>query len=143
MAHEFNLFEGYDKARGCGIYDIEALSKRVVAMASGPSEISILEGVVSHLLPVDTSIVLRCRPSILEERLRDRNYSPEKIRENMEAEALNEISVESHERVETYEVDTTSQDISEVADAIELIIEGRGSRYRKRLDFMEEVIDWY
>ena len=72
-------------------------------------EILILEGHFSHHF-ADWSIVLRLLPSELEARLEARGYSAEKIRENLEAEALDVILVEAVEicsRVD--EIDTTGR----------------------------------
>ncbi|MFA5614406.1 MAG: adenylate kinase family protein, partial [Methanoculleus sp.] len=48
----------------------------------------IVEGHLAHYLPCDRVVVLRCRPYALRQRLSTRNYSPAKVRENVEAEAL-------------------------------------------------------
>ncbi len=145
LAHGLGLFKGYDEARKCWLYDLEAISEHVAAIKVEESSdrATILEGLVSHLLPVDLIIVLRCRPSILEGRLRAKGYDKEKIRENLEAEALNILSQESHDEGEAYEIDTTYMNIEEVADSVEHIIRGDGAKYRKRLDFLEDVMSWY
>jgi adenylate kinase len=86
-----------------------------------------IEGHLVHLLPCDAIIVLRCRPDVLEERLLTRNYSPEKIRENVEAEALDVILIETLELFETrqvYELDTTDKCVRECCDMIERFFRG-------------------
>ncbi|MBR6447047.1 MAG: adenylate kinase family protein, partial [Methanomicrobium sp.] len=53
----------------------------------------IVEGHITHLLPSDRVIVLRCRPDVLEDRLRKRGYSAAKVKENVLAEALDTILI--------------------------------------------------
>jgi adenylate kinase len=86
-----------------------------------------VEGQLAHLLPCDKVVILRCRPDVLEKRLTLRDYAPEKIRENVEAEALDVILIETleeHHGSQIYELDTTDKDIRECADLIERFIKG-------------------
>ena len=86
---------------------MDGLAEHLTEMDSG--EISILEGHYSHHF-APWSIVLRLSPRELEPRLENRGYLPEKIRENLEAEALDVILVEAVElsdRVD--EIDTTGR----------------------------------
>jgi len=53
-----------------------------------PPKSAIIDGHLSHLLPVDAIIVLRCHPDILRNRLEERGYSLEKIQANVEVELL-------------------------------------------------------
>ena len=81
-----------------------------------------VEGHFAHLLPCDRIVVLRCRPDELEQRLANRSYHEEKIRENMDAEALDVCLVET---VEAYspekilELDSTGREPAWCADQIE------------------------
>ena len=86
-----------------------------------------IEGHIAHLLPNTKTVILRCRPDVLRERLSRRTYSPEKIEENCEAEALDVILVETLEEQDpssVLEIDTTEMSISEVADKIEGFAKG-------------------
>jgi adenylate kinase len=88
----------------------------------------IVEGHLAHYLPCDRIVVLRCRPDVLAKRLRNRGYSAEKVRENVEAEALDIILQETVDRFrkdQIYEIDGTSCGVKEMADRVEQIIEGR------------------
>jgi adenylate kinase len=90
----------------------------------------LVEGHLAHLLPCDRIVVLRCRPDVLARRLGKRGYSGEKIRENVEAEALDIILQETIDRFsedQIYEIDSTFCRIDEMADRVELIIEGKGA----------------
>ena len=65
-------------------------------------------------------IVLRLNPNILQNRLLRRNYSEEKIHENLEAEALGVCSVEAYEHhgENVNEIDTTDSDVQEVLNLV-------------------------
>ena len=84
-------------------------------------------------------IVLRLHPSLLRPRLKARGYSEAKIRENLEAEALDVILVEAVEmcrRVD--EIDTTGKSAAEVAGMIREIVEGRLRLTPGQVDWLEE-----
>jgi len=86
----------------------------------------IVEGHLAHLLPCDRVVVLRCRPDVLAARLASRNYPEEKIAENVEAEALDVILIETleeHPGEHVLEVDATALSVSAVADRIEQFIQ--------------------
>lgn len=84
-----------------------------------------VEGHLAHLLPCDLVIILRCRPDILKSRLVQRGYPGEKIRENIDAEALDVVLVEAleiHPPGHILEVDTTSAGIPTCVEQIEQFI---------------------
>lgn len=85
-----------------------------------------IEGHLSHKLDLDYCIVLRTRPDILEERLNQRDYSKEKIDENVEAEAMDLILSEASQKdVPIYEIDTTENSVEETVNEIEEAVENR------------------
>ncbi|MEN6512910.1 adenylate kinase family protein [Methanoculleus sp.] len=87
----------------------------------------IVEGHLAHLLSCDRVVVLRCRPDLLRERLAPRNYPREKVAENVEAEALDVILIETlegHPDEHVLELDTTDLSTGECADRIEQFIRG-------------------
>lgn len=130
---------GTDPVRGCLEADMDGLAERLAEMET--EEISILEGHFSHHF-AQWSIVLRLSPQELETRLKERGYSPEKIRENLEAEALDVILVEAVEycsRVD--EIDTTGRDPQEVADLVVDIIEGKRAMPPGQVDWMDEFFE--
>ena len=86
-----------------------------------------VEGHFAHLLPCDRVVVLRCRPDELGKRLKKRKYHPTKIRENVEAEALDCILVETVEEynpLHILEIDSTGRDPVWCADRIEQFTKG-------------------
>jgi adenylate kinase len=121
--------------------DVEKLS-RALEETEGTT---IVEGHLAHLLPNGICIVLRCHPDVMRERLANRGYTEEKLRENMEAEAIDLILAEAVELCDrVFEVDTTELALAEVADAIESIIKGEGDCFSPgNVDWSQAVLDWY
>ena len=56
--------------------------------SSPPGELLLIDGHLSHDLPVDAVVVLRCRPQELRLRLQQRDWSEQKVEENVEYELL-------------------------------------------------------
>ena len=132
-----------DTERGSLEVDPEELDKAVSSTL--PSGDALLIGHLSHLLTVDLIIILRCRPSVLAERLRSRGWSEDKIWENMEAEACDVILGESVEMGgEVVELDTTSLDPSQAVAAVEEILAGEREKYAiGHVDWSDEVMGWF
>ncbi len=127
---------GQDPERGCLEADMDALAGHLKFLDC--KETVILEGHFSHHF-ADWAIVLRLSPAALRTRLEGRGYSQSKIRENLEAEALDVILVEAVEmcrRVD--EIDTTGRSAAEVAAMIENIIQGRLHLPPGQADWLEE-----
>lgn len=139
LAESVGAMEEYDSERETWEVDLETLERSI------PSEDPlILTGHLSHLLPVDLAIVLRCHPDVLRERLRERGWKPSKIRENVEAEALGVITQEALERVETFEIDTTAASPEKVVEAVLLITSGSGREYKAgKVDWSEVILSWF
>jgi adenylate kinase len=81
---------GYDGEDQAEVIDVAALARR---MPEGDRVL--LEGHLSHFLPVDVAWVVRCDPDVLRTRLEARGYAPAKVAENLEAEALDLILSEA------------------------------------------------
>ena len=78
-----------------------------------------IDGHLSHHLPVDAIVVLRCRPEVLSERMRGRGWPQEKINDNAEWEMLGGPWVELDENTPPIlEVDTTIAAAAVVAKEI-------------------------
>ena len=105
----------------------------------------LIEGHLSHLLGVDLAIVLRCSPKLLKERLLSRGYSDEKVRENIEAEAVDVILIEALESVDKVcEINATDLSPKAVADAVSEILAGESEKYPVgHVDWSQEVLDWF
>jgi len=126
---------GYDEEAESRIVDVEKIELK--------GEPEIVVGHLAHELDVDAVIVLRADPSIIEERLRARGYSEQKVKENAEAEAIDVITIESLESgKKVYEIDGSVMSINEIADCVEEIIEGRGERFRPgAIDFSSYILE--
>jgi len=143
LIREHGLHEGVDEERGSLEVDADVLADRVPALL--PAGEVLLIGHLSHLVPSELVIVLRCRPSVLEKRLMGRGWADAKVRENMEAEALDVILVEAVESErETVEIDTTEMSKDQVADAVEDVLAGEREKYAVgNIDWSQEVLGWY
>jgi adenylate kinase len=93
-----------------------------------------VEGHLAHKLKLDYCIVLRTSPDVLEERLGERDYSEEKIMENVEAEKMDLILSEAVQNHKVYEIDTTEREASDVAEEVEKAVEEGRER--------TGVVDW-
>ncbi len=81
-------------------------------------------------------IVLRTRPDELKKRLKERGYKPKKIKENIEAEALDYCTQKAEENFKAvYEIDTTSKTPKETFDTALKII--YGTSQGDKVDFSE------
>jgi adenylate kinase len=132
---------GLDPDRGCLEADMDGLERRLEEMDADADEITIIEGHISHYFS-NFAIVLRLDPKELKKRLEARGYSKKKVRENLEAEALDVILVEAVEycgRVD--EIDTTNRSPAEVADLVERIIRGEARQLPGQVSWLEEFID--
>ena len=132
---------GRDDARGSDEVDIDLLRTKLRV----PAKLAFLKGHYSHLMPVNIAVVLRCRPSILRERLARRGWAPAKMQENVEAEAIDAITQEAVARLPVvFEVDTTALTVKEAADAILQILQGKTMGHEPgRIDWSDEVLSWY
>jgi adenylate kinase len=140
---EHGLLGRLDRKRGTREVDIQVLDEALAGERMSADVI--LVGHLAHSLSVDSIIVLRCRPSVLAGRLGSRGYPERKVKENVEAEALDVILVEAVETgTEVLEVDTTDMSIARAADAVEEILAGEREKYEVgHIDWSEEVLDWY
>jgi len=136
LVRDEGLSLGTDPERGCLIADVNALAERVEELApEGDDEIVILEGHFSHQLASE-AIVLRTKPSVLRERLARRGYPEKKVRENLEAEALDVILVEAAEWCDRVsEIDATGRSPQEVAELVIGIL-------RRKIAMHPGEIDW-
>lgn len=141
IARRDGFIVGRDMARQTDEVDVEALRKNLRV----PAKIGFVRSHYSHLMDVNLAVVLRCRPSVLRRRLEARGWPSAKVRENLEAEAIDLITQEAVERLPlVYEVDTTSSTPEETAEAILGILQGRTKGHEPgSVDWSEEVLSWY
>lgn len=108
--------------------DVEAVEEEL------PEEYWI-EGHLVHKLDLDYCIILRTRPDILENRLNQRGYSESKVKENVEAEAMDLILSEASERnFSVYEIDTSEKNVELTAKEIREAVSERKEK--------SGIVDW-
>ncbi len=146
-----NYNTGVDEGRGSAEVDIEAMVRDIsegkISLPEETGKHTIIEGHLSHHLITDTIIILRTSTMELERRLRKRSYSNEKIRENMEAEAMGVISLEALEtECPMYEIDMTNVSPEEGAAICRRIILNPPAPLTEPaelIDYTGEILEWY
>jgi adenylate kinase len=83
-----------------------------------PENITIIDGHLSHLLPCDHTIILRCKPDVLENRLVKRGYAKGKIQGNVEWELIGSAWNDNEDRDGWLELDTTELTENELKERI-------------------------
>src|SRR2546426_8796881 len=141
FAEEHKLITGFYAARGTKEVDVEALDKEIRV----PAKLGFLVAHYSHRMSVNLAIVLRCHPKVLADRLRARGWAEAKVRENVEAEAIDAITQEAVARLPfVYEIDTTSTTPEAVAGGILEILPGEvAGREGGHLGWSDEGPSWY
>ncbi|MBN1859981.1 MAG: adenylate kinase family protein [Candidatus Thermoplasmatota archaeon] len=142
LAKETSCISGVDKKRKSQLIDVRKLNRWIEK--NFPTEsLMFFEGHISHLLQaMDKVIVLRCHPKNLEKRLMKKRWSRKKIKENVDAEALDIIlceTVECHSAQDVFEIDTTNKTVDEVAGAVRDIV---NHKFRPAKAYSIGQIDW-
>lgn len=132
-------------ADGTRIADMRMVRREFGRVLKATSDPMVVEGLLAHLLQrryLTHVVVLRTHPKVLEQRLRARGYNAAKIRENVEAEALDIIlweAVSAHGIDKVYEIDMTEL---EAAGAVKLFLdalEGKVSLRPGRISWLKEI----
>jgi len=138
LAEELDCIEEADPEDGARPIDVEdLLIKLESAWKEDPKETTIIDGHLSHLLPVDSVVILRCRPAELQERLIERSYSIQKIADNVDWEILGGPWVENGDLLPTIEFDTSSEDAESI---VTTIMEWIADDFKPRIPL--NPIDW-
>ncbi|NHJ86717.1 MAG: AAA family ATPase [Asgard group archaeon] len=123
------LYFGYDHTRESVIIDDEFLVQHLRSLLLDFSGILFIEGHTTELVPkeyVDSIVVLRCNPGVLRTRLTlSRDYSKEKIEENVQAEIMDVCLLAVQEQftnLPIYEIDTTKFEPIDIANQVLKII---------------------
>ena len=130
---QYNLYDDEDKKRDTKIINEEKINIFFSKYLDNTiiSKPIIIESHYADIIekPCELAIILRCHPQILEKRLQSRDYSPEKIRENVQAELLGDSTshmLEKEDLVEKgaiFEIDSSYLTIEEAAIKIAEIIQ--------------------
>jgi adenylate kinase len=128
----------WDEKRKTRVIDPKDL-KKVVKIITKHGGDYVIEGHLSHLVKSDVVIVLRCNPVELKKRLKKRKWSKNKIKENIMAEILDEVTIEALQNNKSvFEIDTSNRDERKTANLIMKILK-KTSGYRK---YIPGYIDW-
>jgi adenylate kinase len=147
IACEKNFIIKKDEKRNSNIVDIKKFDNFINKNYSD-KKLVFIEGHLSHLLSsIDKIIILRCHPEKLRKNLVNRNWSKEKINENVEAEILDIILCECLEIVSEkniFEIDVTNKTVDAVSKEILEIISNKFKNMKKykigKIDWSEEIM---
>jgi len=145
FAIDNDLVLGEDPDKLYKVIDIDGLNECLNEEIDQRSNcILIVEGHLSHLCEgADKMIVLRLNPSILKNRLEERDYAESKIQENLEAESLAVCSAEAYEIYgdKTNEIDASDKSVEEIRDLIIAIASDKVDCPVGSIDFMEWLLE--
>jgi len=104
-----------------------------------------VEGHLSHYLKCACAFVLRCHPDVLYSRLRERGWRKDKIIENVRAEVLDVVLIETLENVRNvYEIDVTHIAAPECARIVlDTIREGNEGLRAGRISWSSDIERWF
>ena len=119
LAEMFDCIGDTDPSDGARPIDLDVLRSILDDKWSvSPEETTLIDGHISHLLPVDCAIILRCKPADLQVRLLDRRYRDGKISQNVDWEILGGAWNEIDELVPVIEFDTSSDSADSIVESI-------------------------
>ena len=140
LAEKYGFIGKMDNDDGARPIDIDGLSQLLEEKWKlPPARNTFIDGHLSHLLPVDAIVILRCNPEILSQRNKARGWSEAKIKENEEWELLGGAWSEHDEwkGVPCLELNSTARDVEALFEEIEHWL-----RDGFKPDGPEEEIDW-
>ena len=124
LARDAGLLTERDEARGSFVVDVDALAERLNAEVA-EARVVVAEGHFAHEMDADLVVLLRCDPLVLVERLRARGWSEAKVRENVEAEALDVLAQDVLDAgLPAVELDVTGLGVDDAARKVWAIVEG-------------------
>ena len=137
---ENGLLEDLDGPRDTYNVDIKKLKKKLAHVTS-----DFCDGHLSHFLDCDMIVVIRCNPSILYERLKERGYSGSKILENVQAEVLDVILCESVDTGKTViELDNTDANTNTIISQLEDAVANDPGKYAPgTVNWGGEMVKWF
>ena len=147
IAVKKGFIEGIDEKRNSKILDIARLNE-YFSKKYATEDLVFIEGHATHFLNVAEKVVLlRCHPRQLKKRLKKRGWNKEKIKENVEAEALDVILCEAVEYFSEnciFEIDTSDKTVESVVESIVEIVKNDFEPIKKynmgKIDWSEEIL---
>jgi len=134
LIREAGLWSERDDGRDSLVADLDAVQEAIGDWSG------VAESHLAHHLDADRVVVLRCRPDVLADRLRERGADEAKATENAESEALDVIlseAVDRHGLDHVYEIDTTDRPPADVATDIEAVVSGDRAPSAGDVDFTD------
>jgi len=130
-----------DKDEYMDSYNVD-VEKMIEFYKKEAPEHEIVEGHLSHHLGIEPVIILRCSPKELEKRASTKDWPDHKLKENVEAEAMDVVLIDAMDNnKEVYEIDTTNLDPKEVKNSIIEILNGKTEKYTHgKIDWTEEFL---
>ena len=132
------------KKKGYKIVDLPALCLKLNDIIYKANEEDILvEGHLSHFCDgADLVVVLRTHPNVLQNRLHKKGFNKDKIRENLEAEALDICAFEAFQKYgdKANEIDTSCKNPHEIVDLIKLIVKDKKHFPVGEVDFSDYLL---
>tara|TARA_B100000925_G_scaffold266335_1_gene226100 strand:- start:3031 stop:3540 length:510 start_codon:yes stop_codon:yes gene_type:complete len=133
LAEKHELLGEFDEKEQAKEIDIEKLGQ-TLGRINGPL---IVDGHLSHYLQVDAIVILRCKPSILRERLQQRGYPEWKIESNVEWEIIGS-SWSDIEKENVAEFETSSSEPHMVWSSIQDWINAGHPTRKPFIDWMND-----
>jgi adenylate kinase len=140
LADESGCIKAEDKARKTGVINEDCLVDVLVELTEDKKKRFVIEGHYIDLVPsssVQWIFLLRTHPETLRKRLAERDYSEEKITENVEAEVLGVCQLDALDAFgekRVFEIDTSELSAPETAAKIESLM--KESPDPERIDWM-------
>jgi adenylate kinase len=108
LAEKYECLGEVDVVDNSKPIDMKKLKRELeISWTSATRDIIIIDGHLSHQLPCDEKIILRCRPDILQARLEKRDYTKEKVLGNVEWELIGGPWNDKEDSEGWLELDTT------------------------------------
>lgn len=143
LADESGCITAEDKARKTGIINEDCLVDALIELTEDKSKSVVIEGHYIDLVPsssVQWTFILRTHPETLKQRLSERNYSDEKVTENVEAEVMGVCQMDAltaFGEAKVFEIDTTELSAPQSVETIEFILKNGSSPIR--IDWMSQL----
>lgn len=143
IENDFILEE--DDERDTKIVNTEKLIPFIEKIIETHSGNIIIEGHYADLIPdplLSLLIILRTEPPVLEQRLINKHFSPQKVLENIQSEILGSCTssaLETHDRTKIYEVDSSIESPERILERIQTIIETNPPSNVGQINWMQNI----
>ena len=118
LIDEKSLCAEYDEKRKCKVIDEKRLVNELIKKIDQSKQVLVIDSHMAHLLPkeyVSKCFITTCDLKELERRMKERGYSKEKIRENLDAEIFETCRVEAEhldQRFAPVSIDTECESLT-------------------------------